>query len=97
MLTSSGRAKLRAMATSISPIFQIGKGGVSENQLKDIVAALEARELIKITVLRNADTTAKDIIDDLAKRTSAEAVTAIGSKIVLYKRSTREDYNHIEF
>lgn len=85
------------MATAISPTFQVGKGGLNENQVNDIKVALEAHELIKITVLRTAESSAKEMLDELARLTSSEPVTAIGSKIVLYKRSTRDDVNHIEF
>lgn len=96
MINSTQRAKLRSMATTISPIFQIGKGGLGENQIKDICTALDAHELIKITVLRNADASAKEMLDAVCKKTGAEPVTAIGSKIVIYKRSTRDDIEHIE-
>lgn len=96
MLTSTQRAKLKSMANTLTPIFQIGKGGVGDNQVIDIVTALETHELVKITVLRNADTCAKDMLAEVCKRTGAEPVTAIGSKIVIYKRSTRDDIKHIE-
>ena len=96
MLDSNKRAKLRAMATKINPIFQIGKSGINQNQINDISNALELHELIKISVLRNSENTAKEIIDILAKKLGAEPITAIGSKIVLYKRSSREDIEHIE-
>lgn len=96
MINSTQRAKLRSLAQKINPIFQIGKNGIGDNQVKDICLALELHELIKISVLRNADQSAKDTLDELCKKTGAEPVTAIGNKIVLYKRSTRDDVEHIE-
>lgn len=81
----------------IEPIFQVGKGGVSDNMVADIKKALDARELIKITVLKNNDETPMDVLQDLAMKLSAEPVCAIGNKIVLYKKSTRKDIEHIKF
>ena len=54
MITSKQRAYLRSMATELTPIMQIGKGGVTENMLKTFSDALEARELIKLHVLENS-------------------------------------------
>lgn len=96
-MTSGQRANLRAHATKINSIFQIGKGGISDNFLADLCKGLDEHELIKITVLRNSEATAKDIIRDLAIEVGAEPVTAIGNKIVLYKRSTKDGIKHIEF
>lgn len=89
MLTSKQRSELRAIANDIQPIFQIGKQGITEETVKSLCEALEARELIKITVLKNADVSAKDIINEIAEATGAEPVSAIGSKIVLYKPSKK--------
>lgn len=96
-MTSKQRATLRSMAQSIRPIFHIGKGGINDNMINDIVTALDAHELIKIDVLRSCENTAKEIIDGLAVATGAEPIQAIGGKIVLYKRSTRDNVKHIEF
>lgn len=96
-MTSKQRANLRGMASTIEPIFQIGKGGVSDALLEGLDAALEKRELIKITVLRNCDKKAQELIGEIAEQLSAEPVTAVGSKIVLYRRSKNDKIQHIEF
>ena len=87
MLTSKQRASLRAIANELTPIFQIGKGGLNENLITSIDEALEARELVKITILDSADVTAKEALDYIAERTGAEQVQHIGRKFVLYRRS----------
>lgn len=96
MLTSSQRAKLRSMAQSINPIFQIGKNGIGTQQIVDISLALDLHELIKISVLRNADTDAKTVLNAICALTGAEPVTAIGNKVVFFRRSPRDDVDHIE-
>lgn len=63
-MTGKERAKLRSMANTIQPIFQIGKGGVGEAMLEQLGMALDARELIKITVLETADVTARGSLWD---------------------------------
>ena len=60
-MTSKQRAYLKSIASNISAIFQIGKSGVSENLIKQLDDALEARELIKITVLETAPENVKDL------------------------------------
>lgn len=47
MLTSKQRAYLRAMANSIETILMVGKGGISDDIVKQANDALKARELIK--------------------------------------------------
>ena len=89
MLTSAQRAKLKSIAQNLDPIFHVGKNGVGDNQVNDIIDALESHELIKISVLKNAETPTKLV------RTGAEPVTAIGNKIVIYKRSEKDGVEHI--
>ena len=87
MLNSKQRAALRSMAAQIQPIMQIGKGGVSENLAKTVSDALEARELIKLSVLENCDYTTRDIAEELAEATKSEVVAVIGRRVVLYRES----------
>ena len=65
MFTSKERSNLRAIAQNISPVTQIGKGGISENLIKSLSEALEARELIKVSVLNNNDDDPKQIALEL--------------------------------
>ncbi len=95
MITSAQRAKLRSMAQTISPIAQIGKNGVTDNVLGELNICLEQHELIKISVLRNADMSAKEVLQEVCDATGAEPVTAIGNKIVIYRYSKRDDVEHI--
>ena len=87
MLNSKQRANLRKMAAQIQPIMQIGKGGVSENLVKTVSDALEARELIKLTVLENCMGTPKEVANELADATDADVVGVVGRKIILYRES----------
>ncbi len=96
MLTSKQRAKLRALASSLDPVFQIGKGNLSDIQINEIAAALNKRELIKISVLKGCDYTADELIGDIAKELDAEPVAAIGNKIIIYRRSDDKTVKHIE-
>ena len=89
MLTSKQRAYLRGLATNESAIMQIGKGGLSENLVKTVSDALEARELINMSVLENCDETPKEMANALAAAVSADVVGVIGRKIILYRESEK--------
>ena len=87
MLTGKQRAKLRAEANGIPALYQIGKDGISENVLKQLDEALEARELIKVHVLDSALLDTRETADGIAETLGADTVQTIGSKFVLYRRS----------
>lgn len=91
-ITSKQRAYLRGLANSVDPIFQVGKLGVTPEITEAISEALEARELIKINVLKNCLYEPKDIANVLAERTRSNMVQQIGRKIVLYRQS-RDNQN----
>lgn len=86
-LNSRQRAQLRSMANTLQPIFQVGKAGISEELIEQLSLALEARELIKITVLETAPLTAREAADALSAPLRAEVVQCIGRKVVLYRES----------
>ncbi|HIU01089.1 MAG TPA: YhbY family RNA-binding protein [Candidatus Coproplasma excrementavium] len=96
MLTSKQRSKLKSLAANITPIGQVGKDGIGENMLKSFSDCLEARELIKINILENADGVPREIGDQLAERLGAECVIVIGRKAVLYRRSQKKGVEHIQ-
>ncbi|WP_409341408.1 ribosome assembly RNA-binding protein YhbY [Paenibacillus sp. MBLB4367] len=87
MLTGKQKRYLRSQAHHLTPIFQVGKGGVNDHLIKHIEESLEVRELIKISVLNNNDDDRNEIADELADRSGAELVQVIGKTIVLYKES----------
>ena len=89
-MTSKQRSYLKGLAMTMDPIFQIGKSSVTPELTTAIAEALEARELIKITVLKNCLDDGRSIAEVLAERTRSEVVQVIGKKIVLYKPAKDE-------
>lgn len=87
MLTSKQRAGLRGGAAKFEPIFQVGKGGINDNMLKQISETLETRELIKLRVLENSEYNAKEAANEIAEAVDADVVQVIGTKFVLYRES----------
>lgn len=96
MLTSKQRAYLRGMANGLDPIFQIGKGGISDEMINQLAGALELRELIKVRILETAMLDTKETANEVAARLKADPVQAIGSKFVIYKRANKEQHRKIE-
>ena len=90
MINSKQRAYLRALSQHIDTIFQVGKGGISDEMCLQIANALEARELIKVRVLENSGYTAKEAAQDIADRIDCDVVTCVGSRFVLYKESEKK-------
>ena len=86
-MTSKQRAYLKGLAMNIDPIFQIGKASLTPEVTEAVTEALEARELIKISVLKNCIDAPGSIAQVIAERTKSEVVQVIGKKIVLYKES----------
>ena len=89
-LTSKQRSQLRALAAAEDTIVQVGKGGITENLIASVNAALKARELIKGRVLENSMLSAREACDALCEACRAEAVQVIGTKFVLYKRNEKD-------
>lgn len=86
-MTSKQRAYLRSLASTIQPIYQVGKSIVTPELTAGIDEALEARELIKINVLKNCMDNPVNVANVIAERTNSEVVQVIGKKIILYRPS----------
>lgn len=85
-MTSKERAKLRAEANGLDPIFQIGKEGVTEAVIAQIEDTFNTRELFKIKVhLETAPETPKEMAQKLAEATGCDIVQVIGGTIVVFR------------
>ena len=85
IMTSKQRAYLKSLASTLDPLFQIGKGSVTPEVIEAISEAFNNRELLKIAVLKNCMDDPKAIAEVVAERTRSQVVHVIGKKIVLYK------------
>ena len=90
MITSKQRAYLRSLAQSLDTIFQVGKGGITEEMCTQISNALEARELIKLRVLDNSGYTAKEAANIIADFIECDVVACVGTRFVLYRESEKK-------
>ncbi len=95
-MTTKLRAYLKGLAMNIDPIYNIGKASITPEFTEGIIEALEARELIKVSVLKNCADDPKELAQLLSERTGAEVVQVIGKKIVLYKQAKDKDKRKIE-
>lgn len=87
MLNSRQRAQLRGLANTLDTILQIGKGGISEQTMKQVDDALEARELIKLRTLETSPVTSREAADSIAVKLGADVVQVIGTRFILYRES----------
>ncbi|MBQ4090159.1 MAG: YhbY family RNA-binding protein [Clostridia bacterium] len=95
-MTTKQRAKLRSMGSTMEPILHIGKDGINDNLCKQAWDALEARELIKVTVQKNAPITAREACEELCERVHAEPVQVIGSRFVIYRQARENSKIRLE-
>ena len=96
-ITSKQRSKLNSIAANLSPITQIGKGGITDNLLKTLSDALEAHEIIKVNILETADDDVRNLADNVAELLDAVPVAVIGRKAIFYRYSSRQNFAHLEF
>jgi len=89
MITTKQRSYLRSLANKLEPIFHVGKGGIEENFLKQVDETLETRELIKIKALNNSGITAREASEIFCEELGCEGIQAIGSKLVIYRKSKK--------
>ncbi len=89
MLTTKQRASLRSLAQTLSPIFQVGKNGVTDALIEDLKNALEARELIKINLLNTLPDSKENIAKEIEEKTDSQIVQIVGNKLTLYKRNVK--------
>ena len=90
MLTSKQRAYLRSLAVNEDTILMVGKGGISEDLIKQADGALSARELIKGKVLETAPESVRESAEQIARQVQAQLVAVIGSKFVLYRPNPKK-------
>ena len=95
-MNSKQRAYLKGLAMKIEPVFQIGKASLTPEVTQAVSEALEARELIKLTVLKNCLDDGSSIAEVLAERTHSQVVQVIGRKIVLYRPAKDEAKRKIQ-
>lgn len=95
-MTSKQRAYLKGLAMKLDPIFHIGKSSLTPEVTQAVREAIDARELIKIAVLKNCDDDPKELAEVLAERTGSQTVQVIGKKIVLYKEAKEPKKRKIE-
>ena len=86
MLTSKQVRYLKSLAHHLNATFQVGKDGVNENMVRDILNYLNKNELMKVSVLQNCPQTKEEVAEVFASN-DIEVVQIIGKTIVLYKHS----------
>lgn len=94
-LTKKQTKQLRALANSLKPLFYVGKNDLTEAAIKQADETIEKHELIKCAVQDGSELTAKAAAEQLAEQLGADVVQTIGNRFVIYRRSKRDDVEHI--
>lgn len=88
-MNSRQRAYLSSLANTVEPIFQIGKASLTPEIVAAIDAAIEKRELIKVSVLKNCADDPKELASIIAERTHSNVVKVIGKKMIFYRAAKK--------
>jgi len=80
----SQKKKLRALAHDRRPVIQVGKKGLTEELVSAVDTALTDHELIKMKFIGFKEEK-REIIDEIAGRTSCAVVDVIGHVAILYR------------
>ena len=96
-MTTRQRAALRSMCNTLEPVLHIGKDGITDNLVKQCWDALEARELIKVTVQKNAPfSSSREACDALCERVHADPVQVIGGRFCIYRQARQNSKIRLE-
>ena len=90
-LTSKQRAFLKSEAHTLKPIVQIGKNGLNDHIKTSVRNALDARELIKVTLLQNTMEDIHEVAEILEEEIGCDTVLKIGRILILYKESAKKE------
>ena len=93
MINTKQRAYLKGIGHKIEPALIIGKGGVTENTLKQLEDLLNKREIVKIKILNNNLDDRDEIIENILNNLNAELIQFIGSKLTIYRESDEKIIN----
>mgnify|MGYP000011625878 CR=1 FL=1 len=100
ILNTQKRLLLRKKSKQLKPIVRLGKSGLSEGTLREIVRQLKKKSLIKLRLLNSflrppdkpySDNRKRQVIEELCLKTGAELIDATGNVVVLYKKSKKAD------
>ncbi len=94
-LTGLQKRYLRGLAHDLEPIVHVGLKGLSGPLLKQLGAALDAHELIKVRLNRHAPLELKEASEEIADEADAAVVQIIGHVIVLYRPAEAEEDRRI--
>jgi len=95
MITGKQRSFLKKIAHNEKPITKLGKAGITDSFIEQLEPVLEAREIVKISILDSSMLSAAEACRDVAEKTNAEFVQAIGSKFTIYRRAREKDNRKI--
>ena len=96
-MTTKQRAYLKGIAMNLEAIFQIGKSSLTPELTAAVAEALEARELIKISVLKNCADDSRELAQILSERTHSQVVQVIGKKLYFINRQKMKKREKFSF
>lgn len=96
MITNSQCERLKSMVLKINPTLEISKKDIGVKEILDISIALDLHELIKISIYPNAKNNAKTFLNAICALTGAEPISINNNEIVVYRRSSSNNIEHIE-
>jgi putative YhbY family RNA-binding protein len=86
-LSPTRRRELKARAHALDPVVLIGGAGLSSAILAEIDRGLKNHELIKVRVNGTDRSGREAILEEICRRTGAQAVQHIGKILVVFREN----------
>ncbi|MFH2131279.1 MAG: ribosome assembly RNA-binding protein YhbY [bacterium] len=85
-LTGKQARYLRGLGHDLKPLLQVGKAGITESFIRQVSAALETHELIKVKLIKSAPDNVREAGEKLSTRVPCRIAQTIGKTLLLYRQ-----------
>jgi RNA-binding protein len=87
VLTPKIKRRIKSALSAEKPTVHIGKGGITVQLISEIEKQLDAREIIKVKILKTAlkEIEVKTLATHIAEQTESELVDVRGHTLLLFK------------
>lgn len=88
-LTTKQKLYLKNKAHDLKPVVMLGKKGLADSVVSEIISSLEHHELIKVKVAIEDKEQKEAIANEIANLTGSSVVQYLGNNLTLFKKAQK--------